>query len=51
LIDNPGGLIIMKNTSTAYQQTISTDKQAVFFMIINPPGLSINVWLFLMAKF
>ena len=29
LIDNPGGLIIMKNSSTAYQQTISTDKQAM----------------------
>ncbi|MCJ1785980.1 ATP-binding protein [Staphylococcus warneri] len=29
LIDNPGGLIIMKNSSTAYQQTISPDKKAM----------------------
>ncbi|MBO0377508.1 ATP-binding protein [Staphylococcus warneri] len=35
LIDNPGGLIIMKNTSTAYQQTISTDKQAMLKEIKN----------------
>lgn len=29
LIDTPGGLIIMKNSSTAYQQTISPDKKAM----------------------
>lgn len=29
LIDNPGELIIMKNSSTAYQQTISPDKKAM----------------------